>query len=427
MNVNWAYDKLYSAIGNSYGVCGLLGNLQAESRLNPKNLQDSFNEKFDMTDDQYTNAVDSGAYNNFVNDSAGYGLAQWTFYNRKQNLLNFAKSRNCSIGDENMQLDFLINEIKSYTKVWKVLVNAKSVKEASDAVLTGFEKPKNQSEAVKKQRANNGEELYAQIVGTKVIKKKVLPDILGPVNGLPINLSIPCNPNNYTVSNERSIEYLVIHYTGNSYDTARSNCNYFKGAGRKASAHYFVDEQSIFSSVNPKDIAWHCGTSGKYYHDRCRNTNSIGIEMCCSGQYIVSERTKDNTAYLCAYICKILGITSDKVDKFVLRHYDITRKNCPAQMSGDNNAEWNDFKRKIKNILGEVPVTETKTEKVRVSISNLNIRKGPGTNYSKTGKTTGIGVFTITEIVDGDGSNTGWGKLKSGLGWICLDYTTKLE
>lgn len=63
---------------------------------------------------------------------------------------------------------------------------------------------------------------------------------------------------------------------------------------------------------------------------------------------------------------------------------------------------------------------------VRVSISNLNIRKGAGTNYAKTGKYTGKGVFTITEVKSGTGSTKGWGKLKSGAGWISLDYCTRV-
>ena len=63
---------------------------------------------------------------------------------------------------------------------------------------------------------------------------------------------------------------------------------------------------------------------------------------------------------------------------------------------------------------------------VKVSINNLNIRKGPGTNYSRTGSFTGIGVFTIVAVQSGQGSDAGWGKLKSGAGWISLDYCKKL-
>lgn len=64
---------------------------------------------------------------------------------------------------------------------------------------------------------------------------------------------------------------------------------------------------------------------------------------------------------------------------------------------------------------------------VKVSISDLNIRKGPGTDYAKTGKFTGKGVFTIVEVQSGQGSSAGWGRLKSGAGWISLDYAVKTE
>ena len=64
--------------------------------------------------------------------------------------------------------------------------------------------------------------------------------------------------------------------------------------------------------------------------------------------------------------------------------------------------------------------------KVSVSINDLNIRKGPGTNYATTGSYTGIGVFTIVDVRSGAGSKTGWGKLKSGAGWISLDFTKRV-
>lgn len=63
---------------------------------------------------------------------------------------------------------------------------------------------------------------------------------------------------------------------------------------------------------------------------------------------------------------------------------------------------------------------------VSVDIPKLNIRKGPGMNYDKTGEYTGKGVFSIVEVSSGSGSNTGWGRLKSGAGWICLDYTKRV-
>ena len=97
--------------------------------------------------------MDNGSYGNFVKDSAGYGLAQWTYWSRKQALFNHAKQAGVSIADLNMQLGFLWEELQGYTAVMDALKKAGSVRAASDAVLTGYEKPADQSETVKKKRA----------------------------------------------------------------------------------------------------------------------------------------------------------------------------------------------------------------------------------------------------------------------------------
>lgn len=154
------WNALMAAIGNPYGVAGLMGNLHAESALNPKNLQQSFEKKLGYTDETYTASVDTGRYKNFVHDSAGYGLAQWTYWSRKSKLLIFARARDVSIGDLDMQLDFLIEEIKGYSSVWSALLNAKTVRFASDAVLTGFERPTDKSESVKVKRASFGQRFF---------------------------------------------------------------------------------------------------------------------------------------------------------------------------------------------------------------------------------------------------------------------------
>ena len=80
-------------IGNAYGVAGLMGNLYAESGLRANNLQNSYEKKLNITDAEYTRLVDENAYPDFVKDKAGYGLAQWIFWSRKQALLDFAKSK----------------------------------------------------------------------------------------------------------------------------------------------------------------------------------------------------------------------------------------------------------------------------------------------------------------------------------------------
>lgn len=153
------WDFLFDKIGNEYGVAGMMGNLQAESGLRPNNLQNTFEKKLGMTDDQYTAAVDIGAYKNFVRDGAGYGLAQWTYWSRKENLYNSKGS--ASIGDLDMQLRFLWQELSTgYKSVLNGLKGATSVYDATVIVLTQYERPADQSEAVKQKRTSYSQYFY---------------------------------------------------------------------------------------------------------------------------------------------------------------------------------------------------------------------------------------------------------------------------
>lgn len=152
----WNYLK--AAGLTNHGVAGLMGNLYAESGLIPTNLQNSYEKKLGYTDATYTAAVDSGKYQRFEIDGAGYGIAQWTYCPRKAELLDYAKSCRKSIGDLEMQLDFLMKELReSYKKVLTVLTTATSVQEASNIVLTQFERPADQGATVKAKRAGYGQ------------------------------------------------------------------------------------------------------------------------------------------------------------------------------------------------------------------------------------------------------------------------------
>ena len=236
------WDTLMGFIGNAYGVAGLMGNLYAESALNPKNLQNNGNSRLGMTDDEFTAAMDAGAYDNFVNDGYGYGLAQWTFHSRKAALLAYVRERGVSIGDLAGQLGFLCKELTEYSSVLSALKSATSVRAASDVVLTKFEKPADQGDSVQKKRAAYGQTYYDKYAGAEA---------------------------------------------------------------------------------------------------------------------------------------------------------------------------------------APVPAADGSFQ-VRVSITNLNIRKGPGTNFARTGHFTGKGVFIITEVAAGVGSASGWGRLKTGEGWISLDFATRI-
>ena len=165
---------LLKEIKNEYGVAGLMGNLRAESSFKSSNLQGAYEKKLSHTDESYTLAVDNGQYtkDQFVYDSAGYGLAQWTYWSRKKALYEYLKGANRSIGDLQGQLEYLVKEIKTYSKVWNTLLNAKTVEEASTSVVLYYEKPASKdSEKTQKTRASYGEEIYRKFA------KNAIPEV----------------------------------------------------------------------------------------------------------------------------------------------------------------------------------------------------------------------------------------------------------
>lgn len=155
----WNYFKAQGM--TEAGAAGLMGNLFDESGLIPTNLQNSYEKKLGYTDATYTAAVDNGAYSNFVRDGAGYGLAQWTYWSRKEALLAYAKAAGKSIGDLEVHLGFLMKELsESYRAVLATLKTTTSVRAASDVVMLQFERPADQSEEAKARRAEYGQTYY---------------------------------------------------------------------------------------------------------------------------------------------------------------------------------------------------------------------------------------------------------------------------
>ena len=163
----YIWNTLYKIIKNPYGVAGVMGNMYAESGLKSNNLEDFFQSKFGYTDESYTAAVDNGTYTNFARDSAGYGLVQWTFWAIKQDLYDYAKSKKTSIGDVKMQLECMCKQISGERvssewkkSVWEVLLNAKSVSEASTAFLLNYERPANTGNSIIRLRASYAQTYY---------------------------------------------------------------------------------------------------------------------------------------------------------------------------------------------------------------------------------------------------------------------------
>lgn len=168
-NAEKIWNFLLERIHNEFGVAALMGNLSAESGLRPNNMENYYEAKLDFTDDSYTAAVDDGSYKNFIKDAVGYGIAQWTYHTRKQNLYVYLKNvKKVSIGDLEGQLEFLYKELSSdFKAVLNTLCNATNIYDASTFVLIKFENPKDKSNSVKDKRAAKGKEFYDQFAGKK--------------------------------------------------------------------------------------------------------------------------------------------------------------------------------------------------------------------------------------------------------------------
>lgn len=184
-------------------------------------------------------------------------------------------------------------------------------------------------------------------------------------------------PYNYTPMTDKENLYIVIHYVG-SVSTAKNNADYFARMRLQSSAHYFVDETSIWQIVLDKDRAWHCGgdiqgSGGHKFHGICTNSNSIGIEMCCKltdkNKWYFEDRTVENTIDLVRHLMVKHNIPIERV----IRHYDVTGKKCPEPFV--NNVAWEKFKKRITKG-GELSMTqyeELKTEIERLKQSQEKV------------------------------------------------------
>ena len=180
-------------------------------------------------------------------------------------------------------------------------------------------------------------------------------------------MSIPfkeARAENFRAASRRpsDIRYLVIHFTANDGDSAKNNADYFAREAPGASAHFFVDEREIWQSVQEKDIAWHCGTRGMYFHPYCRNANSLGVELCSrkrGEKYYFTPETVKNAQQFVRSLMKRYGIPTENV----VRHYDVTHKNCPAPFVEDAGA-WQKFKAGLMEQAKEDNMTEKQVKQL---------------------------------------------------------------
>ena len=435
----WNYLKSKGL--SDYGVAGLMGNLYAESGLRPNNLQNTYEGKFGMADAEYTELVDKGRYTNFVRDSAGYGLAQWTYWSRKEALLAYAKASKKSIGDLEMQLDFLLKELSSYGLLGR-LKTVSTVLEASNIVLLEFEKPASMNTAATQvKRAEYGQKYFDKYA------KKGSVSSMGFSNS-PLATVRMISPNR-TPNRNHAIDTITIHcFVGQV--TAKRGCEVFQPSSKGASCNYVVGyDGSICLCVEEKDRSWCTGGYDKNGNPirvngvsgKSNDYQAVTIEVASDTKhpYAITEKAMAALIELCTDICRRNGIkkllwSGDKnlvgnpAKQNLTVHRWFANKACPGdyiyQRLGDIAA-------KVNAKLGVTPPAETKPVstvpyKVRITATDLRIRKGPGTNTDIVQKAIKPGVYTIVSEATGQGAIL-WGKLKSGIGWVSLDYCKKLS
>jgi hypothetical protein len=275
----------------------------------------------------------------------------------------------------------------------------------------------------------------------------------------------PC----YTAGKKITVKGLMLHSVGCPQPNAQTFIKNWNNASYKnACVHAFIDgnDGTVYQTLPWNHRGWHCG-SGK---SGSANNTHIGVEMCepacikyvsgstftCSDTKTakeVAERTYNSAVELFAYLCKTYNL-NPTADGVIISHNEGNARGI-ASAHGDPEHLWkqlglshtmNGFRSDVKKAMSSSTTSvsesnkttststttttasiDTSTYKVQITIDNLSIRTGPGTGYSKTGKFTGKGVFSIVETRTGTGSKAGWGKLKSGSGWISLDYAKKLS
>lgn len=226
------------------------------------------------------------------------------------------------------------------------------------------------------------------------------------------------NPRNH------SIDTITIHCVVGQL-SAESIGGIFASSAAQASSNYGVDKDGrVGMYVEEKNRSW-CSSNS------ANDNRAITIEVASntSHPYAINSAAYNSLITLVTDICKRNAIKSLKwkgdpsligqVDKQNMTvHRWFANKACPGDYLYNLHGQ---IANEVNNRLGTGPTPTPSTPfTVRVTASSLNIRSGPGTQYSITGAITDKGVYTIVEV------SNGWGKLKSGAGWISLDYTTRV-
>lgn len=234
---------------------------------------------------------------------------------------------------------------------------------------------------------------------------------------------------NRTSPRNHKIDTITIHCVVGQYDLETIG-NIFSSPSAQASCNYGISyDGKVGMYVEEKDRSW-CSSN------RANDNRAITIEVASdtTHPYAVKKAAYDKLIDLLVDICKRNGIPKllwkadknligqvDKQNMTVHRWFD--NKECPGEYLYSRHGE---IARLVNQRLSKGTSINTKNDDylVQVTANDLNIRQGPGTNYPSNGFIT-PGTYTIVKESSGQGSSL-WGKLKSGAGWISLDYCKKI-
>ena len=441
---------------NLIGLSGLAGNIKAESNFKSINLQNTYEKSLNMTDEEYTSAVDSGKYTNFVYDKAGYGLAQWTYWSRKKALLEYAQSKGVSIGDYEMQLERLYQELKEYGLI-DAISKGTSIREVSNIILFKFEAPADQSEKVQNTRAQYGQEFYDSFKNYK--KPEDIKEEEESKMSIKIVEKIATQNPCYKAGRKITPKGEMLHSVGCPQPDPLVFVKIWQKSDASVCVHAVVGvDPTVYVLLPWNHRAWHCGSGSK----GSGNNTLISLEMTepatikytGGGSWIETGNgantkahvlaTYKNAVELFAYLGKKYGfdVTNSNI---VMSHSEGHSKGI-ASNHGDVEHIWNkfglsmnQFRKDVKSAMAgstvnTVPSTPVDNSSDDTSKQKINPLSGTvkviykGTN----GVNDGINIRTapsITSKVDhvefnynnnvftvvGISADEKWYKLKSGL------------
>lgn len=466
---NWLKSRGF----NPYACAGIIANLDCESGLNPKNLQDTYQSILGFTDDSYVSAIDSGRYSKeqFATDKAGAFLAQWTWPTRKRALYDYAKSRGVSIGDLEMQLEFFYKELESsYKGVLEALKSAENVRDATVIMMLKYEAPYDQSPDMQDKRVSIAQKYYTRFavnntegvvaMGYKYYTKgqavKVSDHFYSTefdchgsgccsqtkVNDkLPVHLEMIRNHFNVPVTitspyrcetHNRRIGGAVgsRHSRGDACDIVvkgiapRTVAQYCESIGILGIGLYETQNDGYFVHIDERDYKsfWYGQseqprtTFGSYNGTgsstpNSQNTNNLDT-ILNTGDHGAAVKALQEKLIKLGYSCGNLGADGD----FGSATYQAVSKFQADYKLGVDGIAGNQTLAALDKAINALNATATAIKSVRITASTLNVRSGTGTNYPVVSY---VKKGTICTVVE---EKNGWGRIVNPAGWISGDY-----